>query len=235
MLLKAMWVKPDCMIAMCVKKLSICSHHAKDCYMCMCYWLLYIDSLKTAERAYLLPHTCIMGKMIHISICLEPDSTAWLLWEQDSILVTDDIKLWLPPSLLSDEIYAMDWWQQHLKNPPFSRPTSINWTAPSGENLLSKILMCQYIYGSIFLQKKEIVWTFKLAFFFSVVYIKGIHFLRRSQALPCPSVWNPYVWLRHPPPVLLLYIFDEQAMRVQSKLKGTAHLSAICQQLVIWL
>lgn len=54
----------------------ICSHHAKDCYMCMCYWFLSIDSLKTAERTYLLPHTWIMGKMIHISICSGPDGTA---------------------------------------------------------------------------------------------------------------------------------------------------------------
>lgn len=178
-----------------------------------------------------------MGKTIHISICSEPDGAAWLLWEQESILLTDDITLWLPPSLLSDENYAVDWWQQHLKNPPFSHPTSINWTAPWRGNLLSEILMCQYIYGtygSIFLLGKEIVWAFKLAFCFSAECIIVIQFLKRPPALMCPWVWNPYVWLCtiH---LQYYYVSDEQAMRAQSKLKGTAHLSAICQRLVIWL
>lgn len=176
------WVKPACMIPVSVKKLSICSSHAKDCYMSICYWSLSIDSLKTAEQEHLLPHICIMGKMIHISICSEPDGSVWLLWEHENILVTDDIKLWLPPSLLSDEIHTPDWWQRHLKNPPFSHPTSLKWTAPRGEELLSKIRMCQYIYGAIFLQRKEMVWTFKLAFFFNVVYIIIVHFLRGSSS-----------------------------------------------------
>lgn len=76
--------------------------------MSICYLSLSIDSLKTAEQEHLLPHICIMGKMIHISICSEPDGSVWLLWEHENILVTDDIKLWLPPSLLSDEIHTPD-------------------------------------------------------------------------------------------------------------------------------
>lgn len=52
---------------------------------------------KTAEGAFSSPHTlCIMGKTIHISICSKPDEAAWLLREQESILLTDDIMLWLP-------------------------------------------------------------------------------------------------------------------------------------------
>lgn len=175
--------------------------------------------------------------MIHISICSKLDGSAWLLWEQESILLTDDITLWLPPSLLSDEKYAVDWWLQHLRNPLFSHPTSINWTAPRRENLLSKIVMCQYIYdtyGSRFLLGKEIFGIFKLAFFFSAECVIVIQALRRPPALLCPWVSNPHVWhsIIH---LQYYYVFDEQAIRAQSKLKGTAHLSAICQQLVIWL
>lgn len=127
------------------------SHQTANAAVCACAIGCYPSSpLNIAEVTCSPPHTFwIMGKTIHISICWKPDGAAWLLWEQESILLTDDITLWLPPpSLLSDENYAVDWWQQHLKSPPFSRPTGINWSAPRRGNLLSKILMCQYIYGT---------------------------------------------------------------------------------------
>lgn len=34
--------------------------------------------------------------MIHISICSKWDGAAWLLWELENMVLTDDITLWLP-------------------------------------------------------------------------------------------------------------------------------------------
>lgn len=120
------------------------------------------------------------------------------------------------------------------KSDIFFHPTSVNWSAPKGEILLSEILMCEWIYGRTSLQGKETVWTFKLVFYFGAVYITAIHSLKRSPALPRPWAWNPYVWLCHPPSVLLYFLMNRPC-GCSPKLKDAAHLSAICQQLVIWL
>ena len=55
----------------------------------------------------------------------------------------------------------------------FPHPTSINWTAPRRGDLLSKILMCQYIYGicgSIFLLGKNCLSTQTCIFLQCCVY-----------------------------------------------------------------
>lgn len=213
------------------KKFGICCYRAKDFKTCMCLWLLPFDSVKTAEWAYLLPN--VLWVRWYTLKSARSWMAAWSQWEKQSILLTDDIELWPPPSPLADEEYFIDWWQQHLKNPPFSHPTSINWTAPRRQNLLSKILMCQYIYGGIFLQGDGKSLNIQTCIFLEYgVY--NSHLV--SEEISCVlGFWNPYVQPSHPPPVLLYFWWTSHAGTVQTQgySPSICHLSATCHLAVV--
>lgn len=50
------------------------------------------------KQPYLSQHTlCIMGKMIRIVVFSKLHGAAWLLRDQENMLLTDNIMLWLPP------------------------------------------------------------------------------------------------------------------------------------------
>lgn len=126
------------------------SWDSEHCYECMCHWLLSFVFTKQSWRdvfatAYFLNY----GKDdTHFNL-LEIGWRCMVALGARKYFIDRWHKVMAaPPSLFSDENYAVDWWQQHLKSPPFSHPTGINWSAPRRGSLLSKILMCQYIYGT---------------------------------------------------------------------------------------